>query len=323
MPATPYALTDAANAQWSQAQVAIPQEWSDIERHYNILTRVTKELLALVNGADAGGDLQDYTGNGIIDRLYTMEETNALKNLSNLLLGDAIGVSGNRSLRFCQTSAAVFAQLMWDSAANQFRFSNQDNTLRKVKAADATAADDLITKGQVDAAFAALVVFNPGDIMDTASSSANTKWTFCDGKALSRSTYSELFTRIGTTYGVGNGSTTFNVPDLRGRLRMAPDNLGGVSANRVVNASADVIGGTLGAETQTLSTANLATHSHNENFWMRQSISTGGSTTVASHQNAGIGSQSGGISTDSAGSGTAFDKMPPVMSIPVMIYTGV
>lgn len=43
-------------------------------------------------------------------------------------------------------------------------------------------------------------------------------WLMCDGSAVSRTTYANLFTAIGTTYGVGDGLTTFNVPDLRGRF---------------------------------------------------------------------------------------------------------
>lgn len=50
--------------------------------------------------------------------------------------------------------------------------------------------------------------------------SAPTGWLFCDGSAVSRTTYAALFTAIGTTYGTGNGTTTFNLPDLRGRIPM-------------------------------------------------------------------------------------------------------
>ena len=50
-----------------------------------------------------------------------------------------------------------------------------------------------------------------------AGSSAPTGWLLCDGSAISRTTYAALFAKIGTTYGTGDGSTTFNLPDLRGR----------------------------------------------------------------------------------------------------------
>ena len=61
-------------------------------------------------------------------------------------------------------------------------------------------------------------VSNIGEIRQFAGSTAPVNWLICDGSAVSRDTYSELFAVIGTTYGSGNGSTTFNIPDLRGRF---------------------------------------------------------------------------------------------------------
>lgn len=57
-----------------------------------------------------------------------------------------------------------------------------------------------------------------GVIMPYAGSSTPTDWLLCDGTAVNRTTYATLFAVISTTYGVGDGSTTFNVPDLRGRM---------------------------------------------------------------------------------------------------------
>ena len=55
-----------------------------------------------------------------------------------------------------------------------------------------------------------------GAIICFGGAAAPTGWLLCDDSAVSRTTYADLFTVIGTTYGVGNGSTTFNVPDMRG-----------------------------------------------------------------------------------------------------------
>lgn len=57
-----------------------------------------------------------------------------------------------------------------------------------------------------------------GTVSQFAGSSAPTGWLICDGSAISRTTYSTLFAVIGTAYGSGDGSTTFNLPDLRGRV---------------------------------------------------------------------------------------------------------
>jgi len=55
-------------------------------------------------------------------------------------------------------------------------------------------------------------------LMYASHSPPSDKWMTCGGQAISRATYSDLFSRIGTTYGIGDGSTTFNLPDLRDRF---------------------------------------------------------------------------------------------------------
>lgn len=59
--------------------------------------------------------------------------------------------------------------------------------------------------------------FKTGDIKIQTTSTIPAGWLLCNGAGISRSTYSNLFTKIGTTFGVGDGSTTFNIPDLRDR----------------------------------------------------------------------------------------------------------
>jgi len=87
-------------------------------------------------------------------------------------------------------------------------------------------------------------------------------WLLCYGQAISRTTYAKLFSLIGTTFGVGDGSTTFNLPDLRGRIAVGQDDMGGTSANRMTNAQADTIGGSSGAENHTLTEAQMPAHTH-------------------------------------------------------------
>lgn len=62
-----------------------------------------------------------------------------------------------------------------------------------------------------------------GTIHSYAGSTEPKHWLFCDGRELSRLEYKRLFDVIGTTYGAGNGSTTFNIPDLRGRIPVGLD----------------------------------------------------------------------------------------------------
>jgi microcystin-dependent protein len=93
-----------------------------------------------------------------------------------------------------------------------------------------------------------------GSVMDYAGATLPTDWLWCDGSVISRATYANLFTAIGTTYGAGDGSTTFALPDLRGRVSAGKDNMdntvgtGGGDAGRLTSGSkAAVDGDTLGA----------------------------------------------------------------------------
>ena len=88
-----------------------------------------------------------------------------------------------------------------------------------------------------------------GIIMPFAGTVAPENYLFCDGSAVSRMTYATLFGVIGTTFGAGDGSTTFNVPDLSGRVPL------GVS-------QAHALGSTGGSETVTLTESELPAHVH-------------------------------------------------------------
>lgn len=100
-----------------------------------------------------------------------------------------------------------------------------------------------------------------GMIPYVGTTAPNSAFVFPYGQAISRTTYSALFTITNTTFGVGDGSTTFNLPDIRGRVIAGKDDMGGSSANRLTNAddglNGDTLGATGGGETQTLVTANL------------------------------------------------------------------
>ncbi len=71
-----------------------------------------------------------------------------------------------------------------------------------------------------------------GAIVSFAGTSSPAGWMLCYGQAVSRSTYSSLFAAIGTSFGAGDGSTTFNLPDCRGRVEAGKDDMGGVDSTR-------------------------------------------------------------------------------------------
>ena len=72
-------------------------------------------------------------------------------------------------------------------------------------------------------------------------------WMLCYGQAISRITYAALFTALGTTWGAGDGSATFNLPDFRGRALFGLDNMGGTAASRITSGVSGISGATLGA----------------------------------------------------------------------------
>jgi microcystin-dependent protein len=77
-----------------------------------------------------------------------------------------------------------------------------------------------------------------GTISAHSAATAPAGWLLCYGQAVSRTTYAGLFAAISTTYGAGNGSTTFNVPDMRGVRPAGLDNMGGTAAGRLGSATA-------------------------------------------------------------------------------------
>ena len=99
-------------------------------------------------------------------------------------------------------------------------------------------------------------------IVPWSSASVPSGFLECDGSAVSRTTYATLFGIVGTTYGVGDGSTTFNVPDLADNVPVGKSNnkaLASTGGANTVAATGNVGGSTANA---TLSTAQLASHTH-------------------------------------------------------------
>lgn len=88
-----------------------------------------------------------------------------------------------------------------------------------------------------------------------ATASAPTGWLLCDGTAVSRTTYAGLFAVLGTTYGAGNGTSTFNLPNFKGRVPVGLDS---------TQVEFDALGEVGGAKTHTLVTAEMPSHTHTQ-----------------------------------------------------------
>ena len=98
-----------------------------------------------------------------------------------------------------------------------------------------------------------------GSIQAFAGANAPTGWLLCDGSEVGRASYPDLFNTIGTIYGAGNTTTTFNLPDLRGRVPAGKDNMGGTAAGRLTTAVSGIAGTALGTAG---GSQNIPDHSH-------------------------------------------------------------
>lgn len=88
-------------------------------------------------------------------------------------------------------------------------------------------------------------------------------WLLCFGQAVSRTTYADLFTAIGTLYGAGNGSTTFNLPDLRCVVPVGKTNMGGVTKSLLsLYSNATTLGAIVGDQSVVLNISEMPSHNH-------------------------------------------------------------
>lgn len=197
---------------------------------------------------------------------------------------------------------------------------------------------------------------NVGEIYMYAGSTAPAGFIICDGSSISRTTYSELFDVIGTTYGTGDGSTTFNLPDLSGRVIIGVSsnysigNVGGEEAHSLtVNempSHAHKIAPHTHENTITVTTPKL-THSITQPTFtyaspsgLSRNIGSGfygttstnatrsGNVAIRNHVASGC-TKSGGVldcaafDTGSAGSGQAHNNLQPFVTVNYIIYSGV
>jgi len=143
-----------------------------------------------------------------------------------------------------------------------------------------------------------------GIILPYGGTSAPSGFLLCDGAAVSRTTYSTLFGIISTGYGVGDGSTTFNVPDLKGRVPTGRD---------AAQTEFDVLGETGGAKTHTLTETEIPSHTH-----------TYRGTNTGATSGTKLANSTGGTdstTTDATGGGSAHNNLQPYQVVNYIIKT--
>lgn len=120
-----------------------------------------------------------------------------------------------------------------------------------------------------------------GTVIDFCGATPPARWFWCDGGMLDPALEPELFAVLGTTYG-GDGTATFGLPDLRGRVVAGRDDMGGAVAARLSNRPGGVNGVELGAaggtEAHVLSIAEMPEHSHPGSGYYVRAATSGGTT---------------------------------------------
>lgn len=206
---------------------------------------------------------------------------------------------------------------------------------RVTNAAPGENPSDLATLGQAG--------LPAGVVLDFAGSVAPTGYLLCYGQAISRTVYAALFAAIGTAFGAGDGTTTFNIPDARGRVAAGKDDMGGVAANRLTSpVNGLTLGAVGGAQSHTLTTAQLAAHTHDGSTtnngahihdlnggWSAANNDAGGvagfinAGTIVSPNTGSAGDHSHVFTTNTAGGGDAHNNTQPTIVFNKIIRTGV
>ena len=136
-----------------------------------------------------------------------------------------------------------------------------------------------------------------GSMLDWSTNTAPNGWLICDGAAVSRSTYNDLFGVIGTTFGSGDGSSTFNLPDFKGKVSVVRD-------SEDINFNS--IGKTGGAKTHTLTVSEMPAHKHTfSGHW----------SSVGDDNNHTLWKSGGTATTSSTGDGNPHNNLQPYLVV--------
>jgi microcystin-dependent protein len=140
-------------------------------------------------------------------------------------------------------------------------------------------------------------------------------WLWCDGSEVT-TTHAELRNSLITaSYPFGQANNNPLTPDLRGRAIVGMDNLGGVSANRVTDSNADVLGGTGGAESHTLTIAQMPNHRHSLDYNSAGSNGYNAFKLVSTIEGSAA-------ATKYTGDGQPHNNMQPWIALNFIIYGG-
>jgi microcystin-dependent protein len=313
--------------------VVQPSNWNDD----HVLTMATGKVLGRMTA-----------GTGAVEELpIFVDSTGQSMILPSGTTAERPAVPANGMQRYNTTLGQIEAYQndAWGNLSDTAQAVMAEATVKGRATGAGTGAPQNLTKAQLQR-----LVYNVGNAYPTFNSTADDGFILPFGQNLNRTTYAALFAKWGTTYGVGDGSTTFGVPDVRGRTIAGKDDMGGTSANRLTGLTGgidgDVLGGTGGSESHVLTLAQLAAHTHTGTTGNDSPDHTHATNAIASRGANGSGNRgwssgdsidgsanisSGGASarhthtftTASTGSDTAHNNVQPTIVANYQIYTGV
>lgn len=279
----------------------------------------------LIGIEDDGGYTSETTQEGATQELYSritgasgktwlegvLVMTDYLKKIGGTMTGDIAFSSGakisglpasaangqavrHEQLTALSSTVSGITTTFMPKAGGTFTGSVNFGSFASTGVATPTTSDAIASKGYVDTTLASFGGLPVGTIVDYGATSPPTGWLTCDGSAVSRTIYTSLFAVIGVSFGVGDGTTTFNVPDTRGRVTIGTGTGSGLTV-RALNDSG-------GTETHVLALTEIPAHSH---ALSPVGTDTGGAQNVADDSGTGAGA------TASAGGGLAHQNMQP------------
>lgn len=278
------------------------------------------------------------TGTILTASIYNSDHVNHVTNASNLnttkLEGATPPVVDGHAVLWLGTSAAALKSAGYvpanilrqiTTAAGSCLTGGGDlqtdrplalDVATQAEAEAGTATNKGMTPQRVQQAIQVLAPIPVGGLMPFGGATPPARWHLCNGQALNRTTYAALFAAIGTAYGAGNGSTTFNVPNMIGKVP------GGVDASGTLMSSFGSLGAFRGAQSITLGSGEMPSHTH-----LVDQVGAGIGTTIgwlqSSPGDVALGTLDNGETSTSAGSGGAHDNVQPSLAFNFIIYSGV
>jgi microcystin-dependent protein len=287
--------------------------------NYNLGTLLEQAIAGVENVAISGTSYTLTTGSGVtdqarnavinltgtlsancdvivpsVDKVYTIRNstTGGFSVVVKTAAGSGVTVgNGFTQQLYCDATNVVAAGAPFNNATNTLSANLIATTINV--SGNSTLTGDVAVGGSLTQGGG--LVMPTGAMLEYAGSAAPTGWLLCNGAAISRTVYATLFAVLGTAYGAGDGSTTFNLPDRRGKFGVGVDGTytRGSTGGSTTTSSAGSHSHTGATGSTTLTEAQIPSHTH-----------TGTTSSVGDHQHgyfAPTGTLGGGIAGSAGG----------------------